>query len=141
MIYLLDTDTFTQAYYGKFGLRERFAKQRLTDPVGIPSVTRLEDLEGRIAGVLTAADGAGLARAVEWLRLSEEYLATFGIAPFTEEAGKVFDRLLTDKMRRKIGRADLLIACIALAHDATLVTRNNRDFALIPGLKLENWAD
>ena len=38
-------------------------------------------------------------------------------------------------------RGDLLTACIALAHDATLVTRNTRDFAVVPGLKIENWAD
>jgi tRNA(fMet)-specific endonuclease VapC len=38
-------------------------------------------------------------------------------------------------------RADMLIASIALAHRATLVTRNLRDFRLISGLILENWAD
>lgn len=36
---------------------------------------------------------------------------------------------------------DLRIACIALAHDATLVTRNTKDFAHVPNLKVENWAD
>lgn len=34
---------------------------------------------------------------------------------------------------------DLFIACTALAHDLTLVTGNIRDFAHIPGLRLENW--
>jgi len=42
---------------------------------------------------------------------------------------------------KKVGRADLLIAAIALAHRATLVTRNVRDFQQIPGLILENWTD
>lgn len=42
---------------------------------------------------------------------------------------------------KKSGRKDLLQACIALAHAATLVTRNTKDFQPIPGLKLENWAD
>ena len=34
---------------------------------------------------------------------------------------------------------DLLIACQALAEDATLVTNNTREFERIEGLKLENW--
>jgi tRNA(fMet)-specific endonuclease VapC len=41
----------------------------------------------------------------------------------------------------KIGRADLLIASIAMAHRATLVTRNVRHFAQIPGLVVVNWID
>ncbi len=34
---------------------------------------------------------------------------------------------------------DLLIALVALAHDLTLVTNNTADFALIPGLRIEDW--
>jgi tRNA(fMet)-specific endonuclease VapC len=39
-----------------------------------------------------------------------------------------FDRLRAARSLRKIGRADLLIASIALANRATLVTRNLRHF-------------
>ncbi len=42
---------------------------------------------------------------------------------------------------RKIGRAELLIASIALFRHATLVTRNLQHFQLIPGLRVENWAN
>ena len=42
---------------------------------------------------------------------------------------------------RKAGRADLLIASIALAHQATVVTRNLKDFQRFPNLKLVNWLD
>jgi tRNA(fMet)-specific endonuclease VapC len=38
-------------------------------------------------------------------------------------------------------RPDLLIACIALAQDALLVTRNTKDFNQVPGLRIANWAD
>ena len=35
--------------------------------------------------------------------------------------------------------ADRLIAAHALALDLTLVTNNERDFADVPGLRIENW--
>jgi len=40
-----------------------------------------------------------------------------------------------------IGKVDQLIAGIAMANDLILVTRNTREFARVPGLRLENWFD
>ena len=36
---------------------------------------------------------------------------------------------------------DRLIAAHALSHDLIVVTRNAKDFADVPGLKVENWAE
>jgi tRNA(fMet)-specific endonuclease VapC len=36
---------------------------------------------------------------------------------------------------------DLKIACMALAHDAVLLTRNTADFAKLTGLKFQNWLE
>lgn len=41
----------------------------------------------------------------------------------------------------RIGSMDLKIACITLAHNATLLTRNAGDFVQVPGLRIENWLD
>ena len=38
-----------------------------------------------------------------------------------------------------IGPYDLLIAGIAIAHNLTVITRNTREFARVPGLRVENW--
>jgi tRNA(fMet)-specific endonuclease VapC len=38
-----------------------------------------------------------------------------------------------------IGANDLLIAAIALAHECILVTRNNREFGRVAGLRFELW--
>ncbi|MBK6639299.1 MAG: type II toxin-antitoxin system VapC family toxin [Rhodocyclaceae bacterium] len=40
-----------------------------------------------------------------------------------------------------VGCNDLWIACHALMLEATLVTNNQREFARIDGLRLENWAE
>ena len=37
------------------------------------------------------------------------------------------------------GKSDRLIAAHALSLGLTLVTNNERDFADVPGLKVENW--
>ena len=63
------------------------------------------------------------------------------VIPFDARSAAEFDRLRQIKNLKRIGRADLLIASIALAQRATLVTRNLRHFRQIPGLNLENWAD
>jgi tRNA(fMet)-specific endonuclease VapC len=52
-----------------------------------------------------------------------------------------FEKLRQNTNLKKIGRGDLQIASIALAHRATLVTRILKDFQQIPGLQVENWAD
>lgn len=39
-----------------------------------------------------------------------------------------------------IGNNDLWLAAHALAEDWTLVTNNTREFARVPGLRIENWA-
>jgi tRNA(fMet)-specific endonuclease VapC len=88
---------------------------------------------------LKAADGVQLLRALEWLTRSEDLLQQIRIVSIDAAAAAEFDKLLRNKKLKKIGRADLLIAAIALAHQATVVTRNLRHFQLVPGLQVENW--
>jgi tRNA(fMet)-specific endonuclease VapC len=36
---------------------------------------------------------------------------------------------------------DLRIAAVAVAHDATLLSRNLSDFSKVPGLRAEDWTE
>lgn len=54
--------------------------------------------------------------------------------PFDASAAQVYAALPF-----KRARFDRLIAAHALALDLTLVTNNERDFADMPGLRIENW--
>lgn len=140
MIYLLDTDVFTLAHLDRYGLRGRIEATRAPDEVAVSVVTRIEVLTGRFAAVIKAADGAALLRMQELLVASDEYLSEFRLLLFDSVTVGHFDRLRTDKAARKTDRNDLLIACVALAHGATLVTRNTKDYANVPNLAVENWA-
>jgi tRNA(fMet)-specific endonuclease VapC len=43
---------------------------------------------------------------------------------------------LPRQIRKQVGDMDLLIAATAIHHDLALLTRNVRDFRLVPGLTL-----
>jgi tRNA(fMet)-specific endonuclease VapC len=57
---------------------------------------------------------------------------------FTPQAEEVYWSLKAQKIRP--GSRDLKIAAIALAVDATVVTRNRQDFQQVPALKFEDWS-
>jgi len=63
--------------------------------------------------------------------------STFEVLDFNDAAGKVFEKLRKVKLR--VGTADLKIASIALSQDATLISRNLRDFSGIPNLDVFDW--
>jgi tRNA(fMet)-specific endonuclease VapC len=64
-------------------------------------------------------------------------LSDWEIVPFTERAADQFAGLRRQPIR--IGTMDLKIASIALVNDALLLTANQRDYSLVPGLRCENW--
>ncbi len=137
---LLDTDTLTLFDHGHENVRRRMANS-FGLPVAITVVTRNESLLGRAANLLKAADEAELRIAIVRLLHAEKLLASFPIIGFDDAAIAHFGRLRKQKNLKKIGRPDLLIACIALARNALLVTRNTKDYRDIPGLRIENWVD
>jgi tRNA(fMet)-specific endonuclease VapC len=133
---LLDTNILTALYAGHSLVIQRL--QRLDDPqVATTIITKVELLQGRIAFLLKATNGESLLRAQSLLQETERLISEIQVIPFDPAASAQFDRLRTNKSLRKLGRADLLIASIALAHRATLVTRNLKDFRQVPTLKLE----
>src|SRR5579885_3274296 len=132
MMYLLDTDVFTLAHRATHGLRTRIDTERATNDVAVSVVTRIEVMRGRFEAVLKASDAADLLRLQARLVESEAFLGEFEIVPFDAQAANHFARLLRDRSLKKIGRCDLLIACVALAHDATLVTATRRTFGTSP---------
>lgn len=139
-MHLLDTDTLTHLHAGHLRVIEHL--HALTDSdIGTTIITKIEFLRGRFDFIFKAATSAELLRAQRLLVRTEELLAQILVVPLDEAATAQFDRLRAKRELRKIGRADLLVASIVLAHRAILVTRNLRHFRQIPGLIVTNWVD
>ena len=137
---LLDTDTLTHHFYGNQNVRHR-VEAAADEPVAVTVVTRHEVMRGRLDNLLKAATEDEPRKAVERFRRAEEWLAVFAVVGIDDEAIRYFGRLRKQKNLKKMGRADMLNACIALGNDALLVTRNTKDYKDVAGLSMENWVD
>jgi len=75
------------------------------------------------------------------LRLLDGFFDTFGSFPFDDAAAQQYGAIRHDLEQRgqPIGANDLLIASIAVAHQATLVTAGIDEFSRVIGLQVENW--
>jgi tRNA(fMet)-specific endonuclease VapC len=136
---LLDTDMLTLLMRGHPRVKKRMGSAE--GDVATTIVTWMEVLQGRFQATFTAADADQLERASRRLEESVNQFNTLPIMPIDRAVTKQFAALLANKKLKPIGRGDVLIASIALALKARLITRNVRDFSLVPGLMWENWAD
>ena len=134
---ILDTDTLSLLFANHALVTARYRAE--TDEVVSTIISRIEVLQGQFATLMKAADGNQLRIGQERLNLAEADLSTLRLLPINAGAAIEFDKLLSNKKLKKIGRGDLLIASVALAFRATLVTRNTRDFQEVPGLTIDNW--
>jgi tRNA(fMet)-specific endonuclease VapC len=80
-------------------------------------------------------------RVHENLRTLETLFGLYESLAFDDEAAHRYGMLRAQLERdgKPIGGNDLLIAAIAIALDLVVVTRNEREFRRVPGLRLERW--
>jgi len=127
---LLDTDTCIGLLRGRAGLLARRAAEP-SEEVVTTWVTGCE----LFFGAARSADPAGNAASV--LRFLET-VAVLGLDSVSAQLfGEVKARLRADG--NIVADADLMIAAIALAHGATVVTGNRRHFNRVAGLEIEDW--
>ena len=135
---ILDTDHLTaidRANVLGLKLRSRLEGQQDEFPTTIVSIG--EQLRGLNALIASARSDSQIIE--HYGRLSKKLDTMHGlqILPWTHDAMSNFHELRRARIR--IGTMDLRIASIALTHDATLLSRNLRDFTKIPGLRVEDW--
>jgi tRNA(fMet)-specific endonuclease VapC len=97
-------------------------------------------LRGRLNVIRQAQAGkssVSLEFAYDLLQGSITDLNHFQMLRLSPQAGTLVQAWRKQKI--KVGISDLRIAAICMAHSATLISRNRRDFDLVPGLLVEYW--
>ena len=81
------------------------------------------------------------ARVESNLRKLERFFEPFSSFAFGDDAAEWYGQIRAQLRRsgQLIGANDMMIAAIALAEDAVLVTRNHDEFRRVVGLRLEAW--
>jgi tRNA(fMet)-specific endonuclease VapC len=139
-MHIFDTDTLSHLHAGNQNVI-RAIRQLGNEEITTTIVTKIEMLRGRIDYIIKARADDDLLNAQKRFDRTEELLSQIKIISITPDAVDRLAQLVNSSKLRKIGRADLIIASIALSHRATLVTRNLRHFKQIPGLIVTNWVD
>ena len=101
-------------------------------------ITLEEQLRGRLDRVRRARSDEEIVIAYRNLLATSLYFRTITVIGFDQQAQAIFKSLRAQKIR--VGTQDLRIAAIALSRNATLLTRNQRDFEIIPNLTIEDWS-
>ena len=129
MIYVLDTNAWSDAFRGSAKLNRKIstvpaARILLAAPV-------LYELRRAVPQM----------RAREWRKAIDELVSIYEVAQLDMYASEAAARIGLDLRRRgrTINHLDALVAGIASAREATLVSRD-KDFSAVSGLHAEDWS-
>ena len=129
-MFALDTNTLIYYFKGAGRVTERMSAVAPSE-IGIP-VMVLYELE---TGIAKSQQPQKRRKQLDAL------LAVTAILPFDRAAARQSAslRAALEAGGTPLGSLDFLIAGIALAQSAILVTRNTAEFARVPGLRLVDW--
>lgn len=129
---IIDSSVLIAAERGQLDL-ERALKDHRGDTFAISAVTASELLHGvhRVSRSKRPVTEAFV----------ERLLQHIPVLPFDLISARTHARLWAELLGkgRMVGERDLLIAATALSRDHEVVTRDERSFPHIPGLRVEHW--
>ena len=133
MTYMLDTNICIYAMKQKPEKVLRRLREELDSGICISSITLAELEYGMKRSSDPVKNEAALLR----------FLLPMSILSFGPEAASEYGELRAYLQSKgtPIGPLDMLIAGHAKAENMVLVTNNIREFARVPGLQLESWAE
>ncbi len=129
---VLDTNTISYYFRGDPQVVPRLQAMRPAD-LGVPAIVEYE-LRYGLLRLPQAAAAPRLAALAQLLQAMQRL-------PFDEECAAHAARIRAEleAAGTPIGPHDTLIAATALRHQATLITRNVREFSRVQGLQCLNW--
>ncbi len=129
---VLDSNTISYYFRGDPQVVPRLQILRPAD-LGVPAIVEYELRYGLLRLPPTAA--------APRLAALAQFLLPMQLLPFDSECAAQAARIRAEleAVGTPIGPHDTLIAATALRYQATLVTRNVREFSRVPGLQWLNW--
>jgi tRNA(fMet)-specific endonuclease VapC len=139
-LYILDTDHVSLWLENHPEVRRKTAE--FEADLAITIITVQELFNGWIGRLNHPDEFNQQVRLYAKLSMVVAYLQEVRVLELDKPADDCFRRMLTEhpNLRKNRLQKDMRIAAIALSLDATVVTRNRRDFELVPGLKIEDWS-
>lgn len=131
MSYFLDTNTCIYFLKGQHANIQKNLQSKRPRDIKIPAIVMAELLFG-----------AEHSQRVKQNRdIVVSFMAPYEIIPFDAAAAEIYARIRSRlaSAGNPIGPNDLIVASTVLAHQAVLVTNNQREFKRVRGLKLANW--
>lgn len=128
---LIDTDILSYYFKGDADVVMNFSKYLdQYDLIEISLVTYYEITSGLLAK-----------NALKQLAVFEDFANENIVIPLTEKSVRISAELYSTLRQtgNSLDDIDLFIAGVAIENELTLVTNNEKHFARIPGLKIENW--
>lgn len=130
-MYLLDSNACIRLLNQKHAGIEKHFRNCEPSEISLCSIVKAELLYG-------ARHSQRVEVNIQRLRL---FFLPLGSLPFDDNCAEMYARIRQDLSAQGclIGPNDLLIAAVALANDAVLVTHNQNKFCRIAGLRLTDW--
>jgi tRNA(fMet)-specific endonuclease VapC len=139
-LWILDTDHVSLFLEGNPQIREQAAGK--FPNVAITIITVQEIFNGWIGRVNNPAYTHQQVRLYTKLWEATELFRSIPVLNFTETAQNYHQKLLENReLAKKRLEKDTKIAAITLSNNGIVVTRNHKDFSLVPNLAIENWVD
>jgi tRNA(fMet)-specific endonuclease VapC len=138
MLWILDTDHVSLFQRGNATVIRK-VQSISHQEIGITIVSYEEQIRGWLKIISrSSSDFEQLTFGYGKLNETLDFYRTKVVLDFNTTAVNQFQQLLSQKIR--VGTQDLRIASIALSVGGTVITRNQRDFQRIPGLKTSDWS-
>jgi tRNA(fMet)-specific endonuclease VapC len=135
---VLDTDHLVELDRGSSqGAALQQKLEDAGDAVATTIISAEEQFRGWLAQLHRQRDPHEQIATYQRLQRRIAFFAAWHVLPWDTDAADILQGLRRQRVR--IGTTDLKIASIVLAHDATLLSRNLRDFQQVPNLRVEDW--
>jgi tRNA(fMet)-specific endonuclease VapC len=139
-LYILDTDHIS-LFLGNYPpIRDRVFQTKADCSITIISVQEI--FNGWVGQLNRVENEAYKIEIYQRLLITTKFIQQMPVLNYEQSASDRYQQIIKDNpilAKRRLEK-DMRIAAIALANEATIVTRNKRDFEQVPRLIIDDWS-